>query len=151
MWIRDIYIAMPFNPHVLLARGRAVLQRAQLSASLTYRRKVGTFRFCGWIYDAKHDEVRSPEGFQVALSRRETSLLKVLLANPHIPLTREEIAAALDVTGDSGTPDTAGRAIDVLVGRFRSKIEKNPKDPQMLRTERGVGHVCSVDVRVEAG
>jgi len=146
----DDYIAKPFNPQLLLARVRAVLQRAQRSASLTYRRKVGTFRFGGWIYDAKHDEVRSPEGFQVALSRRETSLLKVLLANPHIPLTREEIAAALDVTGDSGTPDTAGRAIDVLVGRFRSKIEKNPKDPQMLRTERGVGYVFAVDVRVEA-
>ncbi|MEC7963829.1 MAG: response regulator transcription factor [Pseudomonadota bacterium] len=147
----DDYIAKPFNPQLLLARVRAVLQRAQRSASLTYRRKVGTFRFGGWVYDAKHDEVRSPEGFQVALSRRETSLLKVLLANPHIPLTREEIAAALDVTGDSGTPDTAGRAIDVLVGRFRSKIEKNPKDPQMLRTERGVGYVFAVDVRVEAG
>lgn len=146
----DDYIAKPFNPQLLLARVRAVLQRAQRSASLTYRRKVGTFRFGGWVYDAKHDEVRSPEGFQVALSRRETSLLKVLLANPHIPLTREEIAAALDVTGDSGTPDTAGRAIDVLVGRFRSKIEKNPKDPQMLRTERGVGYVFAVDVRVEA-
>lgn len=146
----DDYIAKPFNPQLLLARVRAVLQRAQRSASLTYRRKVGTFRFGGWIYDAKHDEVRSPEGFQVALSRRETSLLKVLLANPHIPLTREEIAAALDVTGDSGTPDAAGRAIDVLVGRFRSKIEKNPKDPQMLRTERGVGYVFAVDVRVEA-
>ena len=145
----DDYIAKPFNPQLLLARVRAVLQRAQRSASLTYRRKVGTFRFGGWVYDAKHDEVRSPEGFQVALSRRETSLLKVLLANPHIPLTREEIAAALDVTGDSGTPDTAGRAIDVLVGRFRSKIEKNPKDPQMLRTERGVGYVFAVDVRVE--
>ena len=39
--------------------------------------------------------MRSPEGFEVALSRRETALLKVLLANPRIPLTREEIAAAL--------------------------------------------------------
>lgn len=145
----DDYIAKPFNPKLLLARVRAVLQRAQRSASLAYRRKTNTFRFDGWTYDAKLDEVSSPEGFQVTLSRRETSLLKVLLANPHIPLTREEIAAALDVTGDSGTPETTGRAIDVLVGRFRSKIEKNPKDPQLLRTERGVGYVFAVDVEVE--
>lgn len=145
----DDYIAKPFNPRLLLARVRAVLQRAQRSASLSYRRKIGIFRFGGWSYDAKLDEVLSPEGFQVTLSRRETSLLKVLLANPHIPLTREEIANAMDVTGDGSANDTAGRAIDVLVGRFRSKIEKNPKDPLMLRTERGVGYVFAVDVAVE--
>ncbi len=144
----DDYVAKPFNPQLLLARVRAVLQRARRSSSLAYRRRVSTFRFGGWTYDGKRDEVRSPEGFQVALSQRETALLKVLLANPHIPLTREEIAAALDVTGEAGH-DGPGRAIDVLVGRLRSKIEENPKEPKMLRTERGVGYVFAVDVNVE--
>lgn len=146
----DDYVAKPFNPQLLLARVRAVLQRAQRSASLVYRRKTASFRFGGWHYDAKRDEVLSPEGFQVPLSKRETSLLKVLLANPHIPLTREEIASALDVTGEADTSsDASGRSIDVLVGRFRSKIEKNPKDPQLLKTERGVGYVFAVDVTTE--
>ena len=146
----DDYIAKPFNPQLLLARVRAVLQRAQRTPSLAYRRKTRTFHFGGWVYDAKKDEVISPDGFQVALSRRETALLNVLLANPHIPLTREEIAVALDVTasGDA-SPEATGRAIDVLVGRLRAKIEKTPKDPRMLRTERGVGYVLSVDVTVE--
>lgn len=145
----DDYIAKPFNPDLLLARVKAVLHRARRSASLIYRRNTETFRFQGWIYDSKRDEVRAPDGVQVALSKRETALLKVFLANPHIPLTREEIAAALDVTGDSGG-DAAGRAIDVLVGRLRTKVEANPKDPKMLRTERGVGYVFSTDVEVEA-
>lgn len=144
----DDYIAKPFNPELLLARVRAVLLRARRSASLTYRRKISTFRFGGWVYDGKRDEVLSPQGFQVTLSKRETNLLKVLLANPHIPLTREEIAAALDVTG-SGGDEGSGRAIDVLVGRLRSKIEPSPKDPTMLRTERGVGYVFAVDVVTE--
>ena len=148
----DDYIAKPFNLQLLLARVRAVLQRAHRSASLVYRRRTSTFRFGGWVYDGKRDEVRSPQGFQVALSKRETGLLKVLLANPHIPLTRDEIASALDVTGEGyAVDDGSGRAIDVLVGRLRSKIEDNPKDPRMLRTERGVGYVLAVDVRVEAG
>lgn len=146
----DDYIAKPFNPDLLLARVRAVLSRARRTSSLVYRRRTETFRFAGWVYDGKRDEVRSPEGYQVALSKRETALLKALLANPHIPLTREEIAAALDVTGESDTSAEAqGRAIDVLVGRLRSKIEANPKDPQMLRTERGVGYVFAVDVTTE--
>ncbi|ANT63225.1 DNA-binding response regulator (plasmid) [Salipiger sp. CCB-MM3] len=144
----DDYIAKPFNPELLVARVRAVLARARRSASLVHRRRTQTFRFAGWRYDAKRDEVISPEGFQVALSRRETMLLQALLANPFIPLTRDEIAAALDVTGE-GAEETQGRAIDVLVGRLRSKIEKSPKDPQMLRTERGVGYVFAVDVTTE--
>ena len=146
----DDYIAKPFNPELLLARVRAVLSRARRSSSLIYRRRIQTFRFGGWVYDGKQDEVRSPDGYQVTLSRRETALLKVLLANPHIPLTRQEIATALDVTGDQDQSDATGRAIDVLVGRLRSKIETDPKAPDMIRTERGIGYVFAVDVTAES-
>ncbi|UOA32269.1 Transcriptional regulatory protein OmpR [Sulfitobacter sp. DSM 110093] len=143
----DDYIAKPFNPELLLARVKAVLHRTRRSSSLVHRRNTKTFTFAGWTYDAKHNEARAPSGVQVSLSRRETALLRVLLANPHIPLTREEIAAALDVTGEAGPQgDGLGRAIDVLVGRLRAKIEVDPKHPLFLRTERGLGYVFAVDV-----
>lgn len=146
----DDYIGKPFNTDLLLARIRAVLARARRTSSLAHRRKKLTFRFAGWVYDSKRDEVMSPEGYQVSLSRRETALLQALLANPRIPLTRQEIAAALDVTGEGETSsDAEGRAIDVLVGRLRTKIERDPKSPEMLRTERGVGYVFAVDVFAE--
>lgn len=145
----DDYIKKPFNPALLLARIKAVLARTQRAASLAHRRRTNSFHFEGWTYDAKRDEVRSPEGFQVALSRRENALLQAFLANARIPLTREEIVAALDVTGEEVVGENQGRAIDVLVGRLRSKIEKNPKDPRMIKTERGVGYVFAVDVTVE--
>ncbi len=149
----DDYVGKPFNPDLLLARVRAVLRRGRRSASLAYRRNTSVYSFGGWIYDGKKDIVLAPDGFQVALSRRETGLLKVLLANPHIPLTREEIADALDVTRNAGDAleVSEGRAIDVLVGRLRLKIEKNPKEPDVLRTERGVGYVFSVDVELSDG
>jgi DNA-binding response OmpR family regulator len=146
----DDYITKPFNPDLLLARVKAVLSRARRSSSLVHRRNTRTFCFAGWTYHAKTEEVLSPEKVQVALSRRETALLQVLLANPHIPLTRSEIATALDVTGDaSQSSEAMGRSIDVLVGRLRSKIEANPKSPNILKTERGVGYVFSVDVEAE--
>ncbi|HCP81841.1 MAG TPA: DNA-binding response regulator [Octadecabacter sp.] len=145
----DDYIAKPFNPELLLARVKAVLSRTRRSSSLVHRRNTNSFEFNGWSFDAKSGEVLSPTKVQVALSRRETALLQVLLANPHIPLTREEIAENLNVTGESQRADeAAGRAIDVLVGRLRNKIEANPKNPQILRTERGVGYVFAVDVAV---
>ncbi len=148
----DDYVAKPFNPQLLLARVRAVLQRAQRSSSLVYRRRTASYSFAGWHYDGKRDELRSPEGFQVNLSKRESALLRVFLANAHIPLTRDEIAAALDVTGDGeGGAEGSGRAIDVLVGRLRTKIEAQPKDPRLLRTQRGLGYVFAVDVTEEEG
>ncbi len=148
----DDYVAKPFNPDLLLARVKAVLSRTQRSASLVHRRNTNIFHFNGWSYNAKSSEVLSPDQVQVTLSHREMALLRVLLANPHIPLTREEIAKSLDVTGASQQSDTvsetSGRAIDVLVGRLRNKIEVTPKDPQILKTERGVGYVFAVDVEV---
>ncbi len=143
----DDYIVKPFNPQLLLARIKAVLSRARRSSSLVHRRNTKTYRFSGWTYDAKRDVVLSPSGVQVALSRREMALLQTLLANQHIPLTREEIAEALDVTGDAPqSQDKVGRSIDMLVARLRSKIETDPKDPGILKTERGTGYVFSVDV-----
>ena len=142
----DDYVVKPFNPKLLLARVKAVLSRARRSSSLAHRRNTKTYRFSGWTYDAKRDVVRSPAGVQVALSRREMALLQTFLANQHIPLTREEIAEALDVTGDaSQSQDKVGRSIDMLVARVRSKIEADPKDPAILKTERGTGYVFSVD------
>ena len=145
----DDYIVKPFNPDLLLARVKAVLSRTRRSSSLIHRRNTKTFQFNGWTYDAKTSVVLSPDTVQVAMSRRETALLQVLLANPHIPLTREEIATNLDVTGETQSPNEAtGRAIDVLVGRLRNKIETSPKEPKILKTERGVGYVFAVDVTV---
>ncbi|MBM3603987.1 MAG: response regulator transcription factor [Alphaproteobacteria bacterium] len=132
----DDYIAKPFNPDLLLARIRAVLRRAGRAPSLTHRRRDSVLRFAGWCYDARRDEVTAPGGWQVSLSGRETALLRVFLANPLIPLTREEIAAALDDDEAAG-----GRAIDMLVGRLRQKI-----DPALIRTERGTGYVLAAEV-----
>ena len=90
----------------------------------------------------------APSGIQVALSQRETRLQCVFLANPHVVLNREEIAAAMDITREgTGVADQSGRALDVLVGRLRHKLADNPKDPEIIRTERGVGYVFAIDVK----
>lgn len=34
----------------------------------------------------------------------------------------------------------------MLVGRLRSKIEDNPKAPQLIKTQRGMGYIFATDV-----
>lgn len=145
----DDYIAKPFNPDLLVARVRAVLRRTRRAASLAYRRRAARYRFGPWVFDTRTGLVRASAGFEVALSTRERQLLQVLLANPDIPLTRDEIAEAMDIMGETQTDPAEGRAIDMLVGRLRSKIEENPKEPQFLRTARGVGYVFAAPVVTE--
>ena len=80
--------------------------------------------------------------------RKETKILKVFLANSHIALTREEIANSID---DAREQEKAlniseSRSIDVLVGRLRTKIEKDTKNPLLIKTERGIGYIFSCEV-----
>jgi two-component system OmpR family response regulator len=148
----DDYIAKPFNPGLLLARVRAVFRRTHRASSLAYRRDTRTYRFDRWCFLGDKEELHDAEGVEVALSKRETSLIKVLLANAQIPLTREEISSALnDEDHDEVVELDAqqSRAIDVLVGRLRQKIEQNPKAPKLIKTVRGTGYQLCTTVRVD--
>jgi two-component system OmpR family response regulator len=146
----DDYIGKPFNLDLLLARVKAVLRRVRRSASLAYRRNIYTYQFKGWIFNSKTSEAFNPDNVQVALSQLETRLLKVFLANPYIVLTRDEIVSSMDIINEGhSASDNSGRALDVLVGRLRSKIEANPKSPIILKTERGIGYVFATEVNRE--
>ncbi|MDC1035883.1 response regulator transcription factor [Alphaproteobacteria bacterium] len=144
----DDYISKPFNPQILLAKIKAILKRGTKIASLAYRRNTKSYHFDEWIYDGKKDIIISPSGFQVSLSQKETKILKVFLANSHIALSREEIANAIDDTREQekALDNLESRAIDVLVGRLRTKIEKDTKKPSLIKTERGVGYIFSCEV-----
>ena len=147
----DDYIAKPFNPQILLAKIKAVLKRGTKIASLAYRRNTNSYYFNDWVYNGKKDIIISPTGFQISLSKKETTILKVFLANSHVSLTREEIANSIDDTRtkDSVLDLAESRAIDVLVGRLRSKIEKDSKNPSLIKTERGVGYIFSTEVIIK--
>ena len=147
----DDYIVKPFNPQILLAKVKAILKRGTKIASLAYRRNTNIYHFNNWIFNGKKDILLSPDEVQISLSKKETKILKVFLTNSHITLTREEIANSID---DSRKEDETlnlaeSRAIDVLVGRLRSKIESDTKNPSLIKTERGIGYIFSTEVEVK--
>ena len=147
----DDYIVKPFNPQILLAKVKVILKRGTKIASLAYRRNTNIYHFNNWIFNGKKDILTSPDEVQISLSKKETKILKVFLTNSHITLTREEIANSID---DSRKEDETlnlaeSRAIDVLVGRLRSKIETDTKNPSLIKTERGIGYIFSTEVEVK--
>jgi len=146
----DDYIAKPFNPALLLARVQAVVRRTSRSASLSHRRQNSAYKFGMWRFDARSDQLIAKDGFEVVLSRLEVCLMKVLLANPFIPLSRDEITTALNAERNmSEAPEIAeGRAIDVLMGRLRSKLDTDSGNASIIKTVRGIGYKLAVEVSV---
>ncbi len=140
----DDYIPKPFNPRELLARIRAVLRRSHGSAVPRFTLEPGhdAFAFDGWILDTTARQLISPKGERVELTGGEYNLLEAFVRSPHHVLTRDQLLEKTHVTD----PDVFDRTVDVLILRLRRKIEPNPRQPQLIRTERGAGYIFMATV-----
>ena len=126
----DDYLPKPFEPRELVLRIRALLRRR----AGTPETAAAPVRLGALLLDPARGELRGPDG-PVRLTGGEAALLAALARQPHEVLSREAIAAALEM-------DEAGeRAIDVQVTRLRRKIEPDPREPRFLHTVRGRGYV----------
>jgi two-component system phosphate regulon response regulator OmpR len=125
----DDYLGKPFEPRELVLRIRALLRRAPPPDS-----QAGPVQLGAAAFDPQRGELRGPEG-PVRLTGGEAALLAALARKPNEVLSREEIAAALEMD------DLGERAIDVQVTRLRRKIEADPREPRFLHTVRGRGYV----------
>jgi two-component system response regulator RegX3 len=75
-------------------------------------------------------------GTEIRLPLKEFELLEMLLRNTGRVLTRGQLIDRIwgaDYVGDTKT-------LDVHVKRLRSKLEKDPSNPQHLVTVRGLGY-----------
>ena len=76
------------------------------------------------------------------LTQGEFRLLEALMKQPHRVWTRDQL---IEQTR-SLEAEVFDRTIDVLILRLRRKIEPNPKHPQYICTERGLGYVFAAKV-----
>jgi two-component system response regulator QseB len=115
------YLVKPFEIDELLARVRVLLRRGSPSDE---KLTVG-----GAAFDLISRTVTGPDGSVVALSGRESDLLRLLARNPTRAFTREEIR-------DQVFPDSAGVAlVDTYVHYLRRKL-----GTAAVSTVRGVGY-----------
>ncbi len=78
---------------------------------------------------------------RLSLSPIEYKLLLFFISHSNTVLSRTQIASA--VWGN--TSGATLRIIDTHISNLRKKIEKRPKNPQMLKTIRGFGYLFKVD------
>lgn len=136
----DDYLAKPFNPRELLARIRAILRRSGTEA--TEDEGVRRMHFVGWTLDVALRQVTGPEGARIAITGAEFDLLHALCLRPGRVLSRDQL---LDLTqGRSAGPFE--RSIDVLVSRIRQKIERDSRNPEIIRTIRSGGYLFTPEV-----
>jgi len=138
----DDYVPKPFNPRELLARVKAVLRRAQALPEPGKAPEQTVLCFAGWTFDMARREIVSEDGVAVPLSTGEFDLLATFVAHPRHVLSRDQL---LDLTrGREAAP--FDRSIDTQVSRLRRKVEKDAKDPQIIKTVWGGGYVFTPEV-----
>ena len=127
----DDYVTKPFSSRELVARIRAVLRRSNEPPDLLPPTlEVGPVRM-----DVERHVV-TVRGADVAFPPKEFDLLELLLRNAGRVLTRGQLIDRVwgsDYFGDTKT-------LDVHIKRIRSRIERNPSEPLMLLTVRGLGY-----------
>ena len=125
----DEYISKPFSPKILVARIKAILNRTE--------DKQKENKNFGGIEINTEGRTVSVDGKQIELSLREYELLKYLLDNENVALSRDKILNNVwnyDYYGDS-------RTIDSHIKKIRHKLGKKGK---YIKTSRGVGYKFEV-------
>jgi len=129
----DDYITKPFSIREFRSRVRALLRRASAPR-----------------HDPRESEVIADDDLTIDLARRiverdgepvqltyvEFELLRVLAANPGRVFTRQALLEELWGGSEYREP----RTIDVHVRHLREKLERDPREPELIVTVRSVGY-----------
>lgn len=131
----DDYVTKPFSSPELVARIRAVLRRGTIDVQ-----DAGDVIELGPIKldSARHSVQVS--GQEVTMPLKEFEVLEYLMDNAGRVLTRGQLMDR--IWGSNYVGD--GKTLDVHIKRIRSKIEKDPANPTLLHTVRGLGYKFEV-------
>ena len=126
----DDYITKPFSPREVVARVKTVLRRVNRAS--TDAQRIDT---PGLVIDIDAHSV-TRNGVQVDLTPSEFEILVVLAKNPGRVFSRIQLLDAMQGQSYEGYE----RTIDAHIKNMRSKIETDPRKPELITTVFGVGY-----------
>jgi two-component system response regulator RegX3 len=130
----DDYVTKPFSVRELIGRVRAQLRRRELDRSTSDRESKRIEAGQVQIDLSRH--LVTIRGAPANLTRSEFQVLRLLAESPGQVFSRLEIMEELWQSEFSGDV----RACDVHISNLRQKIERDPQDPELVVTVRGVGY-----------
>ncbi|MGZ9798863.1 response regulator [Staphylococcus pseudintermedius] len=131
----DDYMTKPFSPREVAARVKAILRRSSLVDHVRKEEEdedivIGSIRIRPDFFEVyRNDEL-------LELTPKEFELLLYLVERQGRVITREHMLNSVwnyEFAGDS-------RIVDVHISHLRDKLEENPKQPQFIKTVRGLGY-----------
>ena len=128
----DDYVTKPYSGRELVARIKAVLRRG---ADLALTGQDNVLQVANIKMDVDQHKVWL-NGQLVPMPLKEFELLQFLMRNAGRVLTRIQIIDRIwgsDYVGDTKT-------LDVHIKRLRAKFEKDPANPELIQTVRGLGY-----------
>jgi len=128
----DDYLVKPFEPRELVLRINTILKRYKQEGEKISSKVI----FGEFVFNTKTLTLKKNEE-AIHLTSGEIELLKILAKNQGKAVKREEFA---EYTG----LNISDRSIDVQILRLRKKIEKDPHQPQYIRTIRHKGYVLQM-------
>ena len=123
----DDYVGKPFEPRELSLRIANILKRARPAAPLP----AETVCFGEFLFHIARGELKRGDEL-IHLTDREREMLRLLAATPGETVPRLALAGNGSSIGE--------RAVDVQVNRLRRKIERDPANPLLVQTVRGIGY-----------
>jgi len=133
----DDYVTKPFEPRELLARVKSVLRRVQDASEASVNGATQLVKFGEFSLDLETHQLLDQENQSVSLTSMEFDLLKAFAENPNKVLNRDQL---LNLSHNRDW-DPFDRSIDIRITRLRRKIEKQPSQPQIIKTVRGAGYI----------
>ncbi len=125
----DDYLSKPFNPKELILRIKSISRRLINEKKEEKEIVLGKFRVDLNLKDFYVDDEL------IELTPTEFGIIKYLIENANILVKRKDIVKT--VWGYDYLMDT--KLVDVNISRLRKKIEKDPSNPEHLKTIWGEG------------
>ncbi len=132
----DDYVTKPFSVRELLGRVRAQLRRRELDRGAGSDAEASKSIDAGEVSIDLARHLVTVRGRPVNLTRSEFQVLRLLAESPGQVFSRLEIMEELWQSEFSGDV----RACDVHISNLRQKIERDPQDPELVVTVRGIGY-----------
>ena len=136
----DDYLSKPFNLDEFLLRVDRLLIRSEWSKpesnNLSTENEPENYTFGPNLIDFKNLKGCTGKN-KFDLTLQEIKILKIFIAHPNYPLTREEILEKA-IGYDRGV---STRTLDNFIVRFRKYFEVDPKTPKYFKSVRSVGYL----------